>query len=191
VPALLAVVTALHPTGHREHVFATLAPQIGRWLAVHYLQLVLLPLAGLVLAGLLGGERSATARLARISIYVFTVYYTVFDGIAGLAVGTLIQRGATLPPAERAVIEAAAQALFRDPWIGGLGALGGVASLAWLVACVASAVVVRRQGSSWIVAAALVSSGVLLAVTHTPPLGPLAFAAMALAVTFRREPSGP
>lgn len=187
VPLLLVGVTALHPTGHRAHVFAVLAPQSGRWLAVHYLQLALLPLAGMVLLALLGRERSLAATMARVAIYIFVVYYSVFDGIAGLAVGTLVRRGATLPAAESAVISEAAQALFADPVLGGLGALGGFASAAWLVACGATARVARRRGVSWAAVAALLVAGVLLAITHTPPLGPVAFLAMTAAVLLWRE----
>jgi hypothetical protein len=188
VPLLLVGVTALHPTGHREHVFAVLAPQSGRWLAVHYAQLVLLPLAGMVLLALLGRERSLAATMARVAIYIFVVYYSVFDGIAGLAVGTLVRRGATLPPAERAMLSDAAQALFADPVLGGLGALGGFASVAWLIACGAIARVARRRGVTWAAVIALLVAGILLTITHTPPLGPVAFAAMTASVLLWREP---
>jgi hypothetical protein len=188
VPLLLVGVTALHPTGHRAHVFAVLAPQSGRWLAVHYLQLALLPLAGMVLLALLGRERSLAATMARVAIYLFVVYYSVFDGIAGLATGALIRRGATLPAGESAVISDAAQALFSDPVLGGLGALGGFASAAWLVACAATARVARRRGVSWVAVTPLLVAGVLLTITHTPPLGPVAFLAMTAAVLLWREP---
>jgi xanthine/uracil/vitamin C permease (AzgA family) len=188
VPLLLVGVTAHHPTRHRQHVFAVLAPHSGRWLAVHYLQLVLLPLAGMVLLALLGRERSLAATMARVAIYIFVVYYSVFDGIAGLAVGTLVRRGATLPPAESAVISDAAQALFADRVLGGLGAVGGFASAAWLIACAATARVARRRGVTWVAVIALLVAGVLLAITHTPPLGPLAFAALTACVLLWREP---
>jgi hypothetical protein len=189
VPVALAVVTAFHPNGHRHQVFAVLAPQIGRWLAVHYLQLVLVPLLAVVLFALLRGATGAWAATARIATYVFAVFYTVFDSLAGLAVGSLVQHASTLPAAEQATLAPAIQWLFGHPILGGLGVLAVVATTAWLVACIASAMALRRCGLSAPGQLALVLGGILLTPTHAPPFGPLAFGIFAAATAIATRAS--
>ena len=181
VPVALAVVTCFHPNNHRDHVFAVLAPQIERWLAVHYLQLVLVPLLAMVLFAVLRGAIGPWAATARVATYAFAVYYTVFDSLAGLAVGSLVQHAATLGPADQAVVVPNIQWLFRHPIIGGIGLIAIAATTAWLVACLAGAIALRHLGLPTSAQACLALSGVLLTPTHAAPFGPLAFTLFALA----------
>lgn len=188
VPLALAVVTSFHPNNHRHHVFAVLAPQINRWLTVHYLQLVLVPLLAVVLFAMLRGASGPWALASRAATYVFAVLYTVFDSLAGLAVGSLVLHASTLSASDQAVLAPTIQWLFAHPVIGGVGLIAIVATTAWLVACVAGALALRRLGASTSAQASLALSGFLLTPTHAPPFGPIAFTLFAYSAFAATKP---
>jgi hypothetical protein len=189
VPLALAVVTALHPTGDPEHVFATLSPHIGRWMAVHYLQLILLPVTGVVVMYLLRDVRTGLAAAARGFLAVFVVLYSVFDAVAGLAVGALIQHATALEGAEQRVLANAAEWLFSHPVLGGAGLIAIIAAGAWLLGCITAAVALRKAGYSLAGAVLLCLAGGVFAISHAPPYGPIGMALLAASVIALRPPA--
>ncbi|MER7330481.1 MULTISPECIES: hypothetical protein [unclassified Micromonospora] len=129
-PAVLALAGLLHP----HHLTPDTARQ---WTALH---LALLPVFPLLAAGLLTLLRSAAGRavsVARVGCYVYAIFYTGLDAIAGIAAGRLMIGAED-------VIDVQEQ-------IDGLsevgGAVGLVGALGFLVAAAGAAVaLVSRYG---------------------------------------------
>src|SRR5262249_41645226 len=129
------------------------------------------------------------ARICRGAIAIFIIVYPAFDAAVGVASGLLMQGIAAPTAATREAIEPFLQALFWGPVTGTMALIG---SVSWLVALIAAASAWRRGGAPWAVAGFLALSGVLLAVAHIRPFGPLACLAFLIAsgwVEFGR--SGP
>ena len=183
-PLALAVLECWHASGHRNHVYESLAPQIDRWLIVHILQLFLFPLCAASAYLLTSSLSTKVAALSRFGLITFAIFYTALDAIAGLAVGALIRNARQLPPDQQAVIAGAIQSLWADPIVGGSGfvLIGTIGTLGWVVGLVGAAAALRGAGRPWLITALLGMSGVLLLGGHAPPFGPLAFGCLFLAV---------
>jgi hypothetical protein len=85
-PLLLAILEIFHP--HPHDLFRL---DLRAWMAVHYLQIVLFPLAALALMRLVRGRPGLAAGLCRVCAFVFGVTWIAFDSVAGVATGILLQ----------------------------------------------------------------------------------------------------
>ncbi len=160
--------------------FQDLSPRVDQWLTVHMIQL---PLFGLVAAAvylLTDGLTGKAVLVSRIGLWLFLVFYTALDSLAGLAVGFLVRHGLTLPPDQQQGIASAAQALWNDPWLGGIFSLvGALGNLGWLVAVIAAAVAHHRAGAPRPAVVILVLSAIVFGVGHPRPFGPVGMALLA------------
>jgi hypothetical protein len=101
-PALLALpALALAVAGlfHPHHLTYDTS---WRWFALHLPGLVVFPLVGLALAGLVAGRRDPVAWLVRLSAYVYATFYTALDVVSGIAAGYVTHElgpGVPRPPA--------------------------------------------------------------------------------------------
>jgi hypothetical protein len=75
---LLAILEIFHP--HPHDLFRL---DLRAWMAVHYLQIVLFPLAALALMRLVRGRPGFAAGLCRVAAFVFGVKWIAFDSVAG------------------------------------------------------------------------------------------------------------
>lgn len=107
----------------------SLAPSTATgWWQLHVVLLPLFPLLAVVLWVLVRGEHGAFAWLARLAAYVYAVFYTGLDALAGIAAGYATH---TLQRGSQVVLDLRA-----------LGnQLGAVGASAFLVAAVSAAVV--------------------------------------------------
>src|SRR5262245_52955527 len=180
-PLMLAAVEVFHP--HPHDLFDV---DIARWMAVHYAQIVLFPLAAWSQVMLVEQHRGYAATICEIAMCIFAVAYVAFDTSAGLVTGLLV-RAAHLTNAPE-LWRAPVLAVRTDPVVGGSSggapALAVIGTLAWLVGTLCSAVVVRRARHSWLPVALLVVSalGLLVFRTHAWPGGPVTFGSLAAAV---------
>ena len=88
-PLALALVELAHPVDFDPsgpQLFDSLSPQVDRWLLVHVIQLPLFALMGLAVYLLLDGADDTVARLSRLAMGIFVVFYGAVDAIAGIAV---------------------------------------------------------------------------------------------------------
>lgn len=181
VPAVaLAGVLLLHPTDERDTIYESVGPVVDDWITVHTALLFAFPLLALATALLLRGIGGRAARVARISLAFFAVFYTAWEVMVGLSTGILADYANGLSPAERAGAAGAIQDL-NEHWITQVTLVLG--SLGWIVAMIATAVAVRGVGARW---PAVVLLGLASAfAVHPPPVGPVAllcFAAAAMLV---------
>jgi hypothetical protein len=176
-PIAVGLVTAIHPIV-RGAPSADLQGRAGVWLAVHVIQLALFCLLAATVWLLVDGLPGQAAMLSRAALAPFLAFYGAFDAVVGIATGLLVRQAAELPQAGT-VADALWAGRFGNPWIGAI-VLPGI--LAWVTASVAAAVAVARAGAPRSGVAALLLAGVLLGVDHAPPFGPLAMAALLVAV---------
>ena len=182
-PLCLAVLECFHP-----HAMDLLELPTGRWLAVHYAQALLFPLAALALVRLVHGRRGAAASIARVSLFYFACTYLVFDTAAGIVVGELVRSAQESgnPDAWRPAIEA----VWRNPIVGSASPmpplLASTGTLALGIGAVAVAVCLKRGGASWgpVLAVAVVPLGLFVFLSHAWPGGPLTFATQAAAAAW-------
>src|SRR5215467_4701739 len=158
-PLALALLELYHP--HPHDLFRL---DLRAWVTVHYLQIVLFPLAALALALIVHGRRGFAAGLCRLGAYVFGVSWVAFDTAAGVTTGILLERAhaSGAPESWRAAI----MAIWEHPIVGA-GAtpdsaplLAVTGTIAWLVGCLAAALTLRSAGTSWIPTVLLAISGV-------------------------------
>jgi hypothetical protein len=182
-PAALGLLELFHPQPH--DLFSL---DLSRWLAVHYVQLALFPLAALALVTTIRGQRGFAAVTCRLAMLVFAVCYTAFDTAAGIVTGVLVEaaQASGAPEAWREPV----MAIWNHPILGGAPGsapvLAVAGTLAWLVGALAAALVIWRSGAPWPPIALLVVSafGLLVFRTHAWPGGPITFLAQAAGIAW-------
>jgi len=175
----MAMVSVIHPHLMHDDVLRELLPQIDVWLTIHFVQLVLIWLLGLVIWLLLDGINNRPARIARIAISLFLVFYSAFDSVVGLGMGVLTSMAAKFnDPTAALLVQQYWNARFTAP----VGPVILVADLSWITALVASALALRRVGASWLVAGLLMLAGIAMGIDHPFPFGTVAMVSLLLAI---------
>jgi hypothetical protein len=183
-PLLLAVVEVFHP-----HPHDLLQLDVHRWLTVHYLQILLFPLAAMAIAVLVRGRTDILATICRVALFIFGASYIAFDTAAGVVTGILVEaaNASGAPDGWRAPIEA----VWAHPIVGGSPTLAApflavLGSVALSIGAVAAAVSLKRSGSSWapVILLALASFGIAIFKTHAWPGGPATFGGIGVAAVW-------
>lgn len=210
-PAVLLSIELFHPAGFTAHpgMYAFLSqPQHERqfhaldyfgphwWLTLHMIQT---PLVGLVAVGLWlmvqpvgrndGAAAAICAWLARVTIFVFLIYFTVLDAIGGIGLGRTILKvqelatGGGLTAAQFDGVVVLLNTMWVDPLIGGVGSFvsltGSWAAFAAAVLIAAALLLSRRADG--LGAVLLVAFGWELQTAHASPHGPIAFTLLIVA----------
>jgi hypothetical protein len=200
-PFLTGILLLFHPRpGSREmgladltggmDVFALLGPVADLFLAVHVLFAPLLALLGLSVILLLDGVRGLAANISRISAFVFSVTYIMYETIVGTVSALLVRSAAALSPDEQAVISDAVNRLFDDPVLGdGPSILFLIASLSWPLAITLAAFALRRSGKPLVPCILLGLSFIFT--LHASPLGTFGMILFLLAVVVIERAESP
>jgi hypothetical protein len=161
-----------------DEIVDTLYPIATWWTALHVAQIPLFALLGCAVLLVVRGLDGRAARISRAAIAIFIVVYPAFDAAVGVASGLLVTTFSAPTTEVRVAIDPFLQALFWGPVTGTLALIGAVS---WLVALVAAAFAWRRAQAPMAVVALFALSGLLLAIAHIRPFGPLACLAFLLA----------
>jgi hypothetical protein len=175
-PLLLASLELRHPTGDGKTTpFESILPQVDWWLLLHLLQVPLFGLMGLAVILLVSKLKGLAVSVSRIGIGFFLVFYTALDAITGIAGGMLIRGARSQPPALQEYVSSQVNQLFFDPLVGGttLSLVAVLGAGGWMIGVIAAAVALDRAGVDRFTTVLLGISGVLFAMSHTPPTGPL------------------
>lgn len=168
-PLALGLIEIGHPAiWPGDAIFATIHPIATWWTTLHVLQVPLFALLGLAVLLVVRGLNSRSASYSRYAIILFIVAYPAFDAAVGVSSGLICR---TLPVNGGSSIEGALQELFWGPVTGTMAIIGAAS---WLIALTCAAIALRQSGEAIAVAALLVLSGLLLAISHVRPFGPLA-----------------
>jgi hypothetical protein len=179
-PLLLAVVEVFHPQPHE-----LLNLDIETWLAVHYAQIALFPLAALAVARLVRGRTGIAASVCRVAMLVFAAAWTAWDAVAGVGTGILVDAAHMSFVAD--VWRAPIDAIWTHPVMGGMPGTGPnfavLGAVALSVGAIAAGVTLKGAGHSWPPVAVLAASsfGITIFQTRAWPGGPVTFGGSALA----------
>ncbi len=182
VPIAWAALLLFHPTGDGDQYYPIVKDQITPWLTVHLGTMLFIPLMAAVVFVLLRGIHGTAARVSRIALPFFVVFYSAFEVLVGIGNGILAHEVNALPAAERAVGSELIQGFNESPFITDPGVFTTTGSVAWLVAAVAAGVaLVRRTGAPRTIPVLFGLSAPLIAI-HVTPFGPVGLAMFIAAV---------
>jgi hypothetical protein len=188
VPLAVAALGLIHPGSITNPapdggtIFRQLQDQADLFIGVHLVQLVVFGLLALVVWCLIDGLEGWVATVSRVALLVFVVVYTALDSVAGIAVGVLVREGHGLQAQEQSGANSLIEA-YQDSWITGeLNVLGGLGSLAWLIALLAAGGALRRAGAGMLVVGCVILAGVVFAVGHPAPFGTIAMVFLLIAI---------
>jgi hypothetical protein len=177
VPLAWALLLVLHGPGPVDGVYETLHDETTRWLIVHFGTLPLIGLLGVALYLLVRELPGTAARISRLAIGPFVLFYAAGEAIQGVATGVLVDHANGSPLSERQAVADAAQALYDSAaaeWIANLGAV------AWVVAVITAAVAYRRVGAPTVALMLLGLSAITI--SHATPVGSIGLVCFAAAV---------
>lgn len=184
-PLSLGILEIWHPLGDpTKTAFESILPQVDWWVTLHILQVPLFALMALTVFVMIAPLRGWAAFVSRIGISFFLVFYTVLDAITGIAGGMLIRSGRNLPPEAQALVSQQVDLLFFDPIVGGstLSVVGILGAGGWLVGVIAAAIALSKLNVDRLSMTLLILAGILFALSHTPPTGPIGLFLFFLAV---------
>jgi hypothetical protein len=173
VPLAWAVLLLFHPTGDGDDIYPTVADEVTPWLIVHVGTLLFVPLMAGVVFLLLRGVQGSEARVARIALAPFVVFYLAFEVLIGIGTGLFADEVNGLPAAQEAtganVIEE-----FTDSGLIAVLETVGAASL--LVVLIAAGVALRRRAQAPLAVPILLVLAAIPIAWHVPPFGQVGLA---------------
>lgn len=183
VPLLWAILLLFHPAGEADDIYGNLQDHVTAGLAVHIGTMLFIPLMAVALYLLLRGVEGTAARISRVALVPFVVFYSAWETLQGTANSILAHEVNGLPQAERAtgaeLIQGFAESiLVRD--VGGV--FVSIGSLAFIIAAIAAGVALRRRAGAPLAVAALLGLSGFLITAHPPPFGPTGLALFIAAV---------
>ena len=97
---------------------------------------------------LLDGLTSGAARISRASLVVWTVFFSAYDSIQGVATGILTRWANDRAAEEQAAVARAIEFVVEDSQLAGnISAIGLVAGASWLTVAIAAAVALHQAGA--------------------------------------------
>jgi hypothetical protein len=168
-------------------------PEVGDsaafFIGLHVFQPVLIVLLAWGLWLLVDDLPGRAAAIVRIAVFPFAIVYTMFDTLAGIAVGLIAREGGNLPVAD----QAAAARLLENLDTLVVVAIAMAALLTWLVAVLAAAVAVRTIAPLY-VSLLIGIGGAVFAAGHPFPTGPIGMGLMLVGIgllefRYRRAPA--
>ncbi len=186
-PLAWAVLVLFHPLPEADSVYEGISDVVDRWLVVHIGQLILTPLLFLAVWRLLDGLSSVAATVSRCALVVWTVFFSAYDSIQGIATGVLAGHANDLTGEEQAGIAAAMEFLVEDSVLAGnVSFIGMVAGGAWLTVSIAAAVALHQAGAGRAIVVATAISTVFAMHTVPAAIGLIALCVAAILRDRRR-----
>jgi hypothetical protein len=187
VPLAWAVLLLFHPKGEGDQIYADLQDQVTAALVVHVGMMLFIPLIAAAIYLLLRGIEGTAARVARIALVPFVVFFSAWETLQGTANGVLVHELNQRPEEERAAGARLIQEFAEHPLVRDLGVFASIGSLSILVATIATGIALRRYaGAPTSVPVLLILFGLLIG-GHPPPFGPIALVCFAAAVVLYRR----
>jgi hypothetical protein len=162
----------------------------GFYIFLHLIQPFLIALIAIGLWLLVDGLESTAATVVRYSLVAYLIVYSMFDAVAGVATGLIVQEANGMSVADQAAVQRMMDGIGEHGvlvtlWIG--------AGVSWLIPAVAAALAVRDRVPRW-VTAAMVLGAIVFAVGHPIPPGPIGMALFLVGILWlelrpREEPA--
>jgi hypothetical protein len=191
VPLSWGVLLLFHPSCDGKEIYLQLQDKVTPWMVVHIGQMFFIPLMAIVVDLLLRGVEGGAARVSRIALVPFVVFYTAFELLQGLGNGILVNAVNGLPQAERATGAALVQDFSENVLIRDLGVFVSIGSLGLITAAITAGIALYRHAGAPLSVPILLGLAGFLITAHPPPFGPTGLALFVIAVLlYRRSRSG-
>lgn len=193
VPVAWAVLLMFHPGGDATDVYASARDDVTAFLVVHLGMLLFIPLMAAAVYLLLRGLPGTAAKVARISLIPFVIFYSAWETLQGIANGVLVDQVNALPEADRGVGAELVQDFAESPLVRDLGVFAVPGSLGLIVALIAAGMALKREADAPTSVAVLLGISGFLITAHPPPFGPtgLALFVAAVLLLIRSRSAGP
>lgn len=177
-----AVLLLFHPGGEATEIYQNLHDKLTVWMVVHLGMLVFIPLFAVAVFVLLRGIDDTPARVSRIALVFFVVFYGAFETLQGIGVGTLVDELNGLSQVDEETREDLTQdfaenILFRD-----FGIFISIGTIALVTAMISAGMALRRHAGAPTSVLVLLIISAFLITAHPPPFGPAGLALFAIAV---------
>jgi hypothetical protein len=182
VPLAWLILLLFHPGGEGEEIYLDLQDQVTRMLVVHIGMLLFIPLMAVVVYVLLRGVEGTAARVSRIALAIYVVFYGAWEALYGIGLGVLGDSVNGLPESERVTGAAVIQDYGDHVLLRGFGVLVTIGSVAFIVAAIAAGIALRRHARAPLAVAILLGLSGFLITAHPPPFGPTGLALFIVAV---------
>jgi hypothetical protein len=168
VPLAWAVLLLFHPTGEGEDFYPVVADEVTPWVAVHVGTLVFIPLLATVVYLLLRGVGGTAARISRIALASFVLFYAAWEVLVGIGLGLFVDEVRALPAGE----EAAGAKVVEEFADGGLiRAFELIGTTSLLVALAAAGVALRTRAGAPLAVPILLVLAAIPTAWHVTPFG--------------------
>jgi hypothetical protein len=158
-PLLWAVLILFHPMPSGDNALDGIDDIVDRWLLVHVGQLILTPFLVLAVWRLLDGLSQPAATISRAALIVWTVFFSAYDAVQGIATGLLVRHANDLADGQDVIAGALDYLVYDSRLAGDISALQMIAGAAWLTTAITAAIALHRAGAgAAIVAATAVST---------------------------------
>src|ERR671917_1999769 len=97
VPLLWAILLLFHPGGSGDDIYLDARDVVTRFLVVHIGMMLFIPLMAVVVYLLLRGVEGTAARVSRVAVVPFVVFYSAWEALQGIGVGILVDQVNGLP----------------------------------------------------------------------------------------------
>jgi hypothetical protein len=182
VPLSWGVLLLFHPSGDGTEIYLDLRDKVTPWMVVHIGQMLFIPLMAVVVDLLLRGVEGTAARVSRIALVPFVVFYTAFELLQGIGNGILVNAVNGLPQAERATGAALVQDFAEHVLIRDFGVFVSIGSLGLITAAVTAGIALYRHAGAPLTVPVLLGLAGFLITAHPPPFGPTGLALFVVAV---------
>src|SRR5687768_8089939 len=176
VPLLWGILLLFHPGGDGTEIYLDAQDKVTPFLVVHVGMMLFIPLIAVAFLLLLRGVGGTAARVSRIALVPFVVFYSAWEVFQGIGVGILVNELNGLPQAEQALREDLVQDFAEHALIGPFGVFGSIGSMGLIVAAIAAGVALYRHAGAPVSVPVLLAISGLLITVHPPPYGPTGLA---------------
>jgi hypothetical protein len=172
VPIAWAVLLLFHPQGDADSIYADVNDDVTAMLIVHVGTLLFIPLMAGAIYLLTRGIESTAARVSRIALIPFVVFYGAWETLQGIANGILVDKVNDLPAAEQGIGANLIQEFAESPLVADFGVFAAIGGVGLVTATVAAGLALRNDAGAATSVAVLFGISGFLINAHPPPFGP-------------------
>jgi hypothetical protein len=182
VPLAWAVLLLFHPAGDGEQIYQDLEGNVTAMLVVHIGTMFFIPLMAAAVYVLLRGVEGTAARVSRIALVPFVVFYGVWEALQGIAAGLLANEVNALSGSAQATGATLIQDFAENPLVSDFGVFSTIGGLGLIVALIGSGIALRHQAGVPLAVPILLGLSGFLITAHPPPFGPTGLGLFVVAV---------
>ena len=181
VPLAWAVLLLFHPGGEGD-IYPALRDDVTPWLVVHVGTMIFIPLMAVAIYLLVQGIENTAARVSRIALAPFALFYTAWEVLLGIGTGVLVQDVNGLPVAERGTGSTLVNDFTENILIRDFGVFNIIGTLSLITAMIAAGIALRQQAGVPVSVPILLGVCGFMIAAHPPPFGPIGLVLFVAAV---------